>query len=200
MRPASRSMHILTRPLLPLEPLILGELSAFTATMSTPMPPSLPPMGGIVAVQGGQGGRRARLVDRITALALQYRRTKAVKDVGGGEGDGGLGLPDDAGVTTTLTEALHEAGMSHLALFLVRPGDQAVLDGTVPVVRISGPARAKYAAAMLRFDVALEELLSHHRKYARDTGERDGGETTARDKNAREIQLYVRKPHEHRSS
>ena len=188
MRPASRSMHILTRPLLPLEPLILGELSAFTATMSTmspPMPPSLPPMGGIVAVQGGQGGRRARLVDRITALAQQYRRTKAVKDVGGGEGDGGLGLPDDACVTTTLTEALHEAGMSHLALFLVRPGDQAVLDGTVPVVRISGPARAKYAAAMLRFDVALEELLSHHRKYARDTGERDGGEKTARENGER---------------
>ncbi len=93
----SDSVTVLTKPFLPLEPLVLGLLERFKHT------------GGIESVEMEQ----ARMEERLRSIVLRYssRFEKAVNNEG---------LTADSGITLTVVNALAHHGFNELALFVAK--------------------------------------------------------------------------------
>ena len=159
-----RRTRLLTRPLLPLEPLIVGVLDQFEcfeeylsfATKSQRQYPSTktgflsdpPPVPDDLRRLIASFARNFSLSPRDSAVPLD-------------------GPSPDAGISSIVLSALCRAGMQDVAINILRPNEMLPL--TVSRPQISSPERCRIAMASADLRMALEELLTREselREYA----------------------------------
>lgn len=145
----------LVRPILPLEPLIVGLLDQWTCFKIN------------LRRVDRNGHSVPRTIRDLIVLAIKHFTCKP-HDTGGID-DSRDGPSADAGITPFLLSTLSRVGLEDMALYILRPSEIPPI--SITRAQIAPEARSNVAMASTNLRVALEELLSEEselREYARN--------------------------------